>query len=107
MAFRYGRIQSNSSAHGLNRFDGKDAHYLSNAILALTSDENFTAFNSAFGRDLRFNRIFVEVTVLSVVHDTAYDYYHHAMLHTMTIDNIVSSATQPQIHDTISATRSL
>ena len=89
-----GRVWSHSQFDGFKQFDGKDASVLSQAVINLTSDENFSAAVTSFGYIARNWGVLAEVTVLSEtktaisVGQWGYDCYNYVL----NVDNLLSIA---------------
>jgi hypothetical protein len=58
-----GRIWSHSQFEGFNRFDGKPAQELANAIVNLTSDSIFKYANGEFGQTAKEGYALAEITI--------------------------------------------
>ena len=88
------RVWSHSQFAGFNRYDGKDAQELANDIIAFTTDENFPAAITRFGRIVRYWGVLAEVTILSLT-ITTNEYGYDRIEYCMIADNIFSFPSNP------------
>jgi hypothetical protein len=89
-----GRVWSHSEQKGFNCFDGKYAQELTDDIISITSDENFSAGITLFGRIAHGWGRLTEVTILSATH-TVSEYGDDQIEYRMRADNIISVASNP------------
>lgn len=80
------RVWSHSQFEGFNQYDGKDAQELANDIISFTSDENFSAAITVFGRIVRDWGVLAEVTI---TFDRSSNQYR------LIVDNILSVSSNP------------
>ena len=89
-----GRVWSHSMFDEFRRFDGKEATALTESVSALTSDANFPAAVTAFGRITNSWGRLVEVTVLSS-EQGANEYGYDQIEYRMRVDDVLSVASNP------------
>ena len=89
-----GRVWSHSNFDGFNRYDGKDTSELVNSIISVTSDENFSAAITRFGRIATYWGTLTEVTVLSSTR-TVSEYGYDQIEYRMRADNVLSIGSDP------------
>ncbi|MCL2085110.1 MAG: hypothetical protein FWH06_07640 [Oscillospiraceae bacterium] len=91
-----GRVWSHSAFEEFNRYDGSDTGVLADSITitALTSDENFPAAITMFGRIASGWGRLTEVTVLTVTHSVS-EYGYNQVEYRMRADNILLIASNP------------
>jgi len=84
-----GLIWSHSRYEGFNKYDGKTASQLAQAIKGATEDEDFEVYTTWFGQTVSNWYVFAEVTVLS---ETTVDLPRHGAIpaYKIMLNNIIS-----------------
>jgi hypothetical protein len=97
------RVQSHSAYRGFNRFDGRGAQSLADAVTAITSDENFPAAMTGFGKSVMMWWVLAEAEVLSVTRGIHPLYEYEYEQYTMRVDSAVSNTGRLRRGETILA----